>query len=147
MFEDEFRVYDLDTPEVRALQRVFPAETFALVEGLLALWQQAGMPLRPAARGFALQAPHGERLTTVAWVYAPDRRHPVGRLEVALDLLRRRGVTPDHIDALRDDLTRFPTHEAGEHAALVQLPLRSDLSSSDVERVAAALVRFGLSLA
>ena len=92
MFEEEFRTYDIDAPEVRALQRAMPQETFALVEGLMGRWQQAGIPLRPARRGFAFQAPHGDRLTTVAWVYAPDRRHPVARLEVALDLLLRRGV-------------------------------------------------------
>ena len=110
VFEEEFRTYDIDAPEVRALQRAMPQETFALVEGLMGRWQQAGMPLRPARRGFALQAPHGERLTTVAWVYAPDRRHPAARIEVALDLLLRRGVDAEQIDQLRDDLTRFPTH-------------------------------------
>lgn len=110
-------------------------------------WQQAGMPLRPARRGFAFQAPHGERLTTVAWVYAPDRRHPVARIEVALDLLLRRGVSPEQIDGLRDDLTRFPTHGPGDSESLVELPLTDDLGGSDMERLAATLAQFGLSLA
>ncbi|MCY3747762.1 MAG: hypothetical protein OXG64_00570 [Chloroflexi bacterium] len=147
MFEEEFRTYDIDAPEVRALQRAMPQETFALVEGLMGRWQQAGMPLRPARRGFALQAPHGERLTTVAWVYAPDRRHPVARIEVALDLLLRRGVDAEQIDQLRDDLTRFPTHVPGDSESLVELPLSVELGGADMERLASALVQFGLSLA
>ena len=147
VFEEEFRTYDIDAPEVRALQRATPQETFALVEGLMGRWQQAGMPLRPARRGFALQAPHGERLTTVAWVYAPDRRHPVARIEVALDLLLRRGVDAEQIDGLRDDLTRFPTHVPGESESLVELPLTVELGGADMERLASALVQFGLSLA
>ena len=147
MFEEEFRTHDIDAPEVRALQRAMPQATFALVEGLMGRWQQAGMPLRPARRGFTLQAPHGDRLTSVAWVYAPDRRHPVARLEVALDLLLRRGVSPEQIDALRDDLTRFPTHVPGDSDSLVELPLTDDLGGGDMERLASALVQFGLSLA
>ena len=147
MFEEEFRTYDIDAPEVRALQRAMPQETFALVEGLMGRWQQAGMPLRPARRGFAFQAPHGERLTTVAWVYAPDRRHPVARIEVALDLLLRRGVDAEQIDALRDDLTRFPTHVPGDSESLVELPLSVELGGADLERLASALVQFGLALA
>ena len=147
MFEEEFRAYDIDAPEVRALQRAMPQETFALVEGLMGRWQQAGMPLRPARRGFAFQAPHGERLTTVAWVYAPDRRHPVARIEVALDLLLRRGVDAEQIDALRDDLTRFPTHVPGDSESLVELPLSVELGGADLERLASALVQFGLALA
>ena len=147
VFEEEFRTYDIDAPEVRALQRAMPQETFALVEGLMGRWQQAGIPLRPARRGFAFQAPHGDRLTTVAWVYAPDRRHPVARLEVALDLLLRRGVDAEQIDGLRDDLTRFPTHGPGDSDSLVELPLTDGLSGSDMERLAQALVQFGLSLA
>ncbi len=147
VFEEEFRTYDIDAPEVRALQRAMPQETFALVEGLMGRWQQAGIPLRPARRGFAFQAPHGDRLTTVAWVYAPDRRHPVARLEVALDLLLRRGVDSEQIDGLRDDLTRFPTHVPSESESLVELPLTVELGGADMERLASALVQFGLSLA
>ena len=104
-------------------------------------------PSRPARRGFAFQAPHGERLTTVAWVYAPDRRHPVARIEVALDLLLRRGVDAEQIGELRDDLTRFPTHVPGDSESLVELPLTVELGGADLERLASALVQFGLSLA
>ena len=147
MFEEEFQTYDIDAPQVRAMQRAMPQATFALVEGLMGRWQQAGMPLRPSRRGFAFQAPHGDRLTTVAWVYSPDRRHPVARLEVALDLLLRREVSAEQIDGLRDDLTRFPTHRPGDSESLVELPLTDDLGGSDMERLAAALVQFGLSLA
>ena len=53
MFDKEFLMYDIDSPEVRALQRVLPTESFALVEGRMARWQQAGMPLKPSRRGFA----------------------------------------------------------------------------------------------
>ena len=73
MFDEEFRVYDMDTPEVRGMQRALPTETFALAEGLMARWQRAGMPLKPSRRGFAFQAPHGDRLTTIACQIASKR--------------------------------------------------------------------------
>ena len=148
MFEKEFQTYDLDTPEVRALQHTIPASTFALVEGLMGRWQQAGMPLKPSRRGFAFQAPHGNRLTTVAWIYGPDSRNPLARLEIALGLLRRRGTQPDRIEALRDDLTRFPTHvPAEDDALLVQLQFDDTVTSKDMGQLASTLVKFGLSLA
>ena len=147
MFDKEFRMYDIDTPEVRAMQRVLPTETFALVEGLMARWQQAGMPLKPSRRGFAFQAPHGDRLTTVAWIYNPDRRHPDCRVEVALNLLTRRHISVEQIDELRDDLTRFPTYQAESEGPLLDLPITETVNGSDMERLASILVQFGLSLA
>jgi len=48
---------------------------------------------------------------------------------------------------LRDDLTRFPTHVPGDSESLVELPLSVELGGADMERLASALVQFGLSLA
>ena len=143
----EFRTYGGDDPEVRALQAVMPRTQFLLCEHVLGRWQQAGLPLRPARRGFALRAPHGERLTTVAWIYGPDRRHDDPRLEVALNLVLRRGVPPDYLEALRDDLARFPTAAPRPDAPLLELPITDGLGREDMERLAGVLVQFGRSLA
>jgi hypothetical protein len=147
MLEEEFRTYGADDPAVRKLRGSMPNDLFALAEHVLGRWQQAGMPLRPAGRGFALQAPHGDRLTTVAWVYGPDRRRPLPRIEVAPDLLRRREIEPEHVEALRDDLTRFPTHEPNENSSMIELPIKAELSLEDMDRLVRVLVQFGLSLA
>lgn len=147
MFEEEFRTYGIDDPEVRALQAAMPRELFMLCEDLLGRWQQAGMPIKPAGRGFALQAPHSDRLTTVGWLYPPDRRHAQPRIEVALGLLQRREIPPDHLEALRDDLTRFPTYVPDDESAVLELPVTDRLTREDMRRLAGALVQFGLSLA
>ena len=146
MFDEEFRMYDLDTPEVRAMQLVLPTETFALVEGLMARWQQAGMPLKASRRGFGFQAPHDGRLTTIAWVYHPDHRHPECRIEVSLNLLMRRRIDIEQIDELRDDLTRFPTCQAEVESHVVALPINENVNGTDMDRLASVLVKFGLSL-
>jgi len=147
MFDNEFLMYDIDSPEVRALQRALPTEIFALVEGLMARWQQAGMPLKPSRRGFAFQAPHGDRLTTVAWIYTPNRRYPDCRIEVALSLLARRQISVEQIEELRDNLTRFPTYHAEVEGPVLDLPVTDMVNESDMDRLASILVQFGLSLA
>lgn len=146
MFDEEFRMYDMDTPEVRGMQRALPTETFALAEGLMARWQRAGMPLKPSRRGFAFQAPHGDRLTTIAWIYTPDRRHPECRIEVALNLLIRRHIDVEQVNELRDDLTRFPTCQAEVESHVVALPINETVNGTDMDRLASVLVKFGLSL-
>jgi hypothetical protein len=66
---------------------------------------------------------------------------------VALGLLGRRGVPPDHLASLRDDLTRFPTYTPDDEAAVLQLPVTDGLTLEDMRRLAEALVQFGLALA
>ena len=68
-------------------------------------------------------------------------------MELAFDLLRRRGVPDEHLAALRDDLTRVPGYASDDDASLVEIPLSSDLTIEDVDRIAAELVQFGRSLA
>ena len=145
--DEDFRTFGIDDPEVRALQRSMPQELFALGEHLLGRWQQAGLPLRPLRRGFAFQTPYRDGLTTVAWLYAPDRRHKLPRVEVGFNLMRRRGVPDEYLAALRDNLTRVPGYIGDDDASLVAIPLTDELTPEDVERIAAELVQFGRSLA
>jgi len=142
--EAEFRVYRGDDDEVRALRRRIPSELFPTCEHLLGRWQDAGLPLRPTARGFALQAPLEERLQSIAWVYAPDARHREPRLEVALDLLRRRGVPAEDLDTLRERLDHYADVESA--AGLATVEITTSLSTEDAERLAGALVQFARSL-
>ena len=142
--ETEFRTYRSGDGEVRAFQRLMPDALFRVCEHLLGRWQDAGLPLRPTARGFALQAPLGERLQSIAWVYAPDARHREPRLEVALDLLRRRGVPDLDIEALRERLDVYG--EAEGAAGLATVAITSSMSTDDAERLAGALVQFAHSL-
>ncbi len=142
--EDGIRTYRSDDDEVRAFQRLTPSELFPVCEHLLGRWQDAGLPLRPTARGFALQAPLGERLQSIAWVYAPDARHREPRLEVALDLLRRRGVPVHDIEALRERLDVYG--EAEGAAGLATVAITASMSTDDAERLAGALVQFAHSL-
>ncbi len=142
--EAEFRVYRSDDDEVRAFQRLTPSELFPVCEHLLGRWQDAGLPLRPTSRGFALQAPLGERLQSIAWVYAPDARHREPRLEVALDLLRRRGVPVHDIEALRERLDVYG--EAEGAAGLATVAITASMSTDDAERLAGTLVQFAHSL-
>lgn len=142
--EAEFRIYRSDDDEVRALQRRMPSELFPVCEHLLGRWQDAGLPLRPTARGFALQAPLEERLQSIAWIYAPDPRHQEPRLEVALDLLRRRGVPAEDLEALRERLDHYVDLESA--AGLATVMITSSLSTEDAERLAGALVQFARSL-
>ncbi len=146
MFDGELRTYGIDDPEIEALRARMAPSVFALVEHLLGHWQQAGMPIRPAGRGFALQAPFGDRLTTIAWIYPASRRHPEARIEVALKLLERRAIPAEHIAALHDDLTRFPTFIPDESTSMVALAVREELTREDMERLARVLVHFGHSL-
>ena len=142
--EGEYRTYRSDDVEVRALRRGMPSELFHVCEHLLGRWQDAGLPLRPTARGFALQAPLGERLHSLAWVYAPDARHPEPRLEVAIDLLRRRGVPAQDLEALRERLDAYGDDEGA--AGLATVTITASLSTEDAERLAGALVQFAHSL-
>ncbi|MBM4435947.1 MAG: hypothetical protein FJ029_01665 [Actinobacteria bacterium] len=147
MFDAEFRTYGDDDPAIRGMRAQMTPGLWRLCEHLLGHWQQAGMPVRPAGRGFALDAPHGDRLTTIGWVYPPDRRHVTPRLELALDLLARREIPPEHLDALRDDVERFPTYVPRKGPGLAELPLTTALSLEDLERLVRRLVQFGLALA
>ena len=142
--EAEFRIYRSDDDEVRAFQRRMPSELFPICEHLLGRWQDGGLPLRPTARGFSLQAPLNERLQSIAWVYAPDARHREPRLEVALDLLRRRGVPAEDLEALRERLDHYVDAESA--AGLATVTITSSLSTEDAERLAGALVQFARSL-
>ena len=142
--EAEFRIYRSDDDEVRALQRRMPSAPFRVCEHLLGRWQDAGFRLRPTARGFALQAPLEERPQSIAWVYAPDARHREPRLEVALDLLRRRGVPAEDLEALRERLDHYVDGEGA--AGLATVMVTNSLSTEDAERLAGALVQFARSL-
>ena len=142
--EGEFRTYRADDVEVRALRRRMTSALFQVCEHLLGRWQDAGLPLRPTARGFALQAPLGERLQSIAWVYAPDARHPAPRLEVAIDLLARRGVPAQDLEALRERLDTYGDEEGA--AGLATVSITTSLSTTDAERLAGALVQFARSL-
>ena len=142
--EGEFRTYRADDVEVRALRRRMTSALFQVCEHLLGRWQDAGLPLRPTARGFALQAPLGERLQSIAWVYAPDARHPEPRLEVAIDLLARRGVPAQDLEALRERLDTYGDEEGA--AGLATVSITTSLSTTDAERLAGALVQFARSL-
>ena len=144
LVEGEFRTYRSDDDEVRAFQRLMPSGLFRVCEHLLGRWQDAGLPLRPTARGFALQAPLAERLHSIAWVYAPDPRHREPRLEVALDLLRRRGVPAEDVEALRERLDQYVDGEAA--AGLATVAITTSMSADDAERLASALVQFAHSL-
>ncbi len=144
LVEGEFRTYRADDVEVRALRRRMTSALFQVCEHLLGRWQDAGLPLRPTARGFALQAPLGERLQSIAWVYAPDARHPEPRLEVAIDLLARRGVPAQDLEALRERLDAYGDEEGA--AGLATVSITTSLSTTDAERLAGALVQFARSL-
>ncbi len=109
-----------------------PAALFDVSEHLLGRWQDAGLPLRPTANGFALQAPLGEQLQSMAWVYGPDARHVEPRVEVAIDLLSRRGVPAADLEALRDRLESYREGEAA--AGLVSVPITPAMSIEDAER-------------
>ncbi len=142
--DKDFRIYSADDPEVQALQRRMPAALFAIGEHLLGRWQDAGLPLHPTANGFALQAPLGEQLRSIAWLYGTDARHMEPRVEVAVDLLSRRGVPAAHLDALRDRLE--PYRDGDEEAGLVSVPITSAMSIEDAERLIGALVQFAHAL-
>ena len=65
-------------------------------------------------------------------------------MEVALDLLRRRGVPAEDLEALRERLDVYG--EAEGAAGLVAIAITDSMSTEDAERLAAALVQFAHSL-
>ena len=146
MSDKNVRAYGTADPEMRVLRASMTSSLFRLVEYLLGKWQQAGMALTPAGRGFALQAPYDDRFTTIAWIYPADRRHPEPRLEVGLHLLEKREIPAEHIASLQDDLTRFPTFLPDESTGMVTLAIRDELTSEEMARLAGVLVQFGHSL-
>ena len=141
---DEFRTYRSDDPEMQQLQSRMPAALFEISAHLLDRWQDAGLPLRPTAHGFALQAPFGEHLQSIAWVYGPDARHVEPRVEVAVDLLRRRGIPDNDLLALRDRLEFY--RDSDEVAGLVSIVITSSMSAEDADRLIGALIQFAHSL-
>ena len=144
LIDGEFRTYRSEDPEVQQLQSRMPAALFEISAHLLDRWQDAGLPLRPTAHGFALQAPVGEHLQSIAWIYGPDARHVDPRVEVGLDLLRRRGVPDNDLLTLRDRLEFY--RDSDEVAGLVSIVITSSMSAEDADRLIGALIQFAHSL-